>query len=188
MGGLSSRRKGKSGEAEVAALLDTLFYPHDTTAQVIRTPMSGAWSELGCMSGDVLFIKDGKPDTRVPYYIEVKRREPKAVSPYNILLGDVGVLADWLTHAIQKQGRPMSTIPLVFWRVDYQPWFIFMREEDFGVQQAWFGPLPETKSVLIVGTAHKGYFVNIPWRLFQTWAGAPLDNDILVRAEKAGRV
>lgn len=143
-----SNTKGKRGEYEVRDILQKKFYPNGD-GQVVRTPMSGAWGGMPVLTGDLIFLKNGEPDVRFPFFWEVKLQKRSALAPFRILGGTFPTLKGWLEKATVS--GTSSRIPLVVWRTDFSPWFVFMWETDFRVLSEWFGPTSKQMTELRSG-------------------------------------
>jgi len=165
-------RKGKQGEYEVRDILSELFYSSGGGA-CHKTPLSGAWGGMPILSGDLVCITDkGLIDTRLPFFWEVKFRARREFTPYRYLAGEFGILKDWYEVEKKKCARNQGNLlPLLVWRANETPWFVFMDIGAFMLLEdslGMYGYGGKVESVWEHEEAEDGY-VMIPLKDFCKW-------------------
>lgn len=134
-----SGRKGRRAEYEVRDILQPIFYPNDE-GKVLRTPGSGTWGGIQVMTGDLVCVKDDKMDERLPFYWQVRIRARREFAPYLMMSGKFGLLEDWWRELLEK--APKDHIPMLVWRPDDSPWFLFMDRAHYELFGEDFGSIP----------------------------------------------
>jgi hypothetical protein len=162
--GRSNRQKGKRGEREVRDIFQALIYPNGE-GTVSRTPHSGAWHGMPILTGDLVFLKDGKSDNDVLFFCEVKTRQKGSISFANLLSGDSGTIGAWVKTA--KGNCPEDKIAIVVWKIPFSEWFVSVSHLDTLVLMDIFGSMPIPSSILM--TNDEDGVATLPWDTFSRW-------------------
>lgn len=167
-----SGTKGKRAEYEVRDILQRVFYPHNE-GKVLRTPGSGIWGGLQIMTGDLVCVKDDKIDERLPFYWQIRIRARREFAPYKFLSGDFGLLEDWWREMLEK--TPKDHIPMLVWRPDDSPWFLFLDGDYYGIFSEAFDSTPLVPYAVLAclnerldEDRHSGW-VNMPLENWTRW-------------------
>ena len=100
---VNSRRKGKTGELELAAYLRSFGFDARRSQQFKGNVDS---ADLECPDLEAL-----------GFHIECKRREKLTIWP-------------WIEQGMADVGES-GKVPLIFWRPNNKPWLAILRAEDF---------------------------------------------------------
>ena len=124
---IRSKKKGKAGEKEVCALLESFF-----GKKFYRTLGSGADSKIfegsqpefitRNQAGDIVC-----EDQDFPFVVEVKRRGE--ISLWNILTGNDAELLSWIDQ-VEDDAKRVNKTPILFFRQDGKQWVFGLKSDD----------------------------------------------------------
>ena len=125
---INSRRKGKTGEREVAKHLERWWNQVEPGCKFVSTPLSGGFSTAQIrgafnMAGDLMTTAK-----TFPFTVEVKHRERWELP--NVLAGKRSPAWTWWLQC-QKAAAEEKKIPMMWFRKNYGDWYMMLPERDY---------------------------------------------------------